>query len=153
MSRTDPLPVVLGRGVAAGLAGTAVMTAFQLLVEMPMTRRKESFAPAELAMRLLPVRPATRRGRRQLNYAAHFALGAGWGVARGALARAGLTGQPAIGATFAAMYPADLATATLLGVYRPRTWTTRDVVVDVVDKLVQAEATGLVYDRLQRRVR
>ena len=151
MPRIDPLPVVLARGVAAGIAGTAVMTAFQLLVEMPLTRRKESFAPAELVMRLLPVRPATRRGRRQLNYLAHFALGAGWGVARGAMGRAGLTGQPAVGATFAAMYPADVATATVLGVYRPRRWTTRDVVIDVVDKLVQAEATGIVYDRLQRR--
>lgn len=82
------LPTTLGRGVVAGLAGTAVMTAFQLLVEMPLTRRKESFAPAELAMTLLGVKPRSRKGRRQLNYATHFALGAGWGLARGALAAA-----------------------------------------------------------------
>lgn len=34
----------MARGVAAGVAGTVVMTAIQLLVEMPITRRAESYA-------------------------------------------------------------------------------------------------------------
>jgi hypothetical protein len=39
---------VLGRGVVAGVAGTVVMTAFQKFVEMPITGREDSYAPAEL---------------------------------------------------------------------------------------------------------
>lgn len=150
----EPAPTVtssLARGAASGLAGTVVMTAFQRFVEMPLTRRDESYAPADLMMRLLPIRPGTKRGRRRLNYAAHFGLGVGWGVARAVVARSGLRGQAAVGATFAAMYPGDVALATALGVYRPRGWSLQDVVVDVVDKLVQAESTGLVYDALERR--
>lgn len=49
------------------------------------------------------------------------------------------------------MYPADLTTATLLGVYKPKTWSRQDVAIDLVDKLVQAEATGVVFDRLDAR--
>jgi len=151
MDDQESLPTTLGRGVAAGLAGTAVMTAFQLLVEMPLTRREASFAPAELAMTLLRVKPRSRKGRRQLNYATHFALGAGWGLTRAAIARTRLRGQTAAAATFGAMYPADLATATLLGVYKPKTWSRQDVAIDVVDKLVQAAATGVAFDRLGAR--
>lgn len=148
MTPTESLPVTLGRGVAAGLLGTAVMTAFQRFVEMPLTRREDSFAPADLAMRVLPIRPSTTRERTRLNYVMHFLLGAGWGAARGGVARAGLRGQPAVGATFAAMYPGDVLTATLLGIYRPREWSVKDTAIDVIDKLVQAEATGVIYDRL-----
>jgi hypothetical protein len=36
METNNALATMVGRGVAAGIAGTAVMTAFQKLVEMPM---------------------------------------------------------------------------------------------------------------------
>ncbi len=38
----------IGRGVVAGVAGTVVMTAFQKFVEMPVTGREDSYAPATL---------------------------------------------------------------------------------------------------------
>ena len=41
-----PARAFLGRGVLAGLAGTVVMTVFQRLVEMPLTSREDSYAPA-----------------------------------------------------------------------------------------------------------
>ena len=48
--------------------------------------------------------------------------------------------------------PADVAVSTALGVYAPTTWTLRDMAVDVVGKYVQAQGTGLVFDRfLDRR--
>jgi len=151
MKPTESLPATLGRGAAAGLLGTGVMTAFQLLVEMPLTKRDESYAPADLVMKMLPVRSGSASARRQLNYVAHFGLGVGWGVARGVAARRGLRGQAAVAGVFAAMYPTDVATATVFGVYRPLEWSAQDWAIDVVDKLVQAEATGLAYDLLARR--
>ncbi len=147
---SEPLPDTLRRSVIAGVGGTAVMTAFQLLVEMPLTKREESFAPAELAEKLLPFDSKKAATSRPLNYVMHFALGAGWGATRGVMARAGLKGPAAIGGTFAAMYPADVMLATALGVYRPREWSVKDTAIDVVDKLVQAAGTGLLYDRLAR---
>jgi len=52
----ERLATTLGRGVASGLAGTVVMTGFQRYVEMPLTKRKESYAPADMVQRLLPIR-------------------------------------------------------------------------------------------------
>ena len=126
------------------------MTAFQRWIEMPLTRREESFAPADLATKLLPLEPKDEDTRRRINLVAHYALGTGWGVARGVAGHAGLTGQAAALAVFAGMYPADVALATALGVYSPREWSALDIAVDVVDKLVQAEATSVAYGLLNR---
>ena len=138
----------LARGVVAGAAGTVVMTAFQRLVEMPVTGRPDSFAPAAFAERVLPVHPRTRAGRSRLNTATHFGVGGLWGAAHGFAARRGLRGQRAVHAVFAVVYTGDVLLNTALGVYRPRTWSRQDLLVDLLDKYVQAQATGAVFDRL-----
>ncbi len=143
------LPTTMGRGAVAGVVGGVVMTAFQLLVEMPLTGRDESYAPAKLVMKLLPVAPKRKRDRRRLNYAAHFGVGVAWGVGHGVLVRrAGLRGQAAVAVAFAAIYGGDVLGNTALGLDKPWQWSRQDLVVDVVDKLVLAETVGLVFDRL-----
>ena len=137
----------LGRGVVAGIAGTVVMTAFQRLVEMPVTRREDSYAPAEFAEKVLPVAPETARGRRRLNETTHLALGTLWGSAYGVAARRGLRGQRAVNVVFAVVYSGDVLLNTALGLYRPQDWSARDWTVDLVDKYVQAQAVGAVFDR------
>ena len=139
---------VLGRGVLAGLAGTVVMTAFQKLVEMPVTQREDSYAPADFAEKVLPVHPTTPAGRRRLNDTTHFALGGMWGTAYGIAAANGLRGQKAVHTVFAAVYTGDVLLNTALGLYRPSTWTAKDWAVDLVDKYVQAQATGAVFDHV-----
>ena len=139
---------MIGRAIVAGVAGTVVMTAFQKLVEMPLTGRSDSYAPADFAERILPVHATTPEGRKRLNYATHFALGAMWGTAYGIAAASGLRGQKAVNAVFAAVYPGDIALNTLLGLYQPTQWSRQDWAVDIIDKYVQAQATGLVFDRL-----
>jgi len=141
----------LAVGAACGVIGTAVMTAFQKLVEMPITGRGDSYAPADFAERILPVQPGSVAGRSALNYVTHFALGTGWGAAYVVASRAGLSGQAAVAATFVGMYTGDVAINTALGLYEPRSWSARDAVIDVVDKLVQAEATGAAYEALRVR--
>ena len=139
---------VLGRGVVAGLAGTVVMTAFQKLVEMPITQREDSYAPANFAEKVLPVHPRTAAGRDRLNIITHFALGAMWGAAYGLAARKGLRGQKAVHSVFAVVYTGDVVLNTALGLYQPSQWSGQDLAIDVVDKYVQAQATGAVFDRL-----
>lgn len=136
----------LGRGVIAGVAGTAVMTAFQKLVEMPVTGRPDSYAPASFAEKVLGLRPSDAAARRRLNNGTHFALGTMWGAAYGVAARAGLRGPRAVAAVFVTVYTGDVLLNTALGLYRPGEWSRQDWVVDVVDKLVQAAATGAVFD-------
>ena len=134
--------------MTAGLAGTGVMTVFQRLVEQPLTRRPDSYAPAEIAEALLPVRPSTAQGRTQLNWVAHFGFGTVWGAAYGLAARGGLQGQRAVHTIFAVLYPVDVLAATALGVYSPRSWSRQDWLVDVVDKYVALQGTSVAYDRL-----
>ncbi len=150
MSEQAAVQGSLGRGVVTGVAGTAVMSAFQKLVEMPITGREESFAPANFAAKILPIEPKNEQERQRLNWVTHFALGAMWGSAFGIAGRAGLHGQKAVAAVFAAVYTGDVLLNTALGLYEPSSWTKRDLVVDVIDKLIQAEATGVIFDRISR---
>ncbi len=135
-----------GRGVLAGLAGTVVMTAFQKLVEMPLTGRDDSYAPADFAERVLPIRAKTKKGRRRLNYATHFALGTMWGSAYGLAAHAGLRGKRGVAVVFGCVYTTDVILNTVLGLYQPSKWTRQDWTIDVAEKLIQAAATGAVFD-------
>lgn len=138
------------RGMAAGVAGTVVMTAFQKFVEMPLTGRGTSYAPADFAERILPIHPTTPQGREQLNWATHFALGTMWGSAYGAAAHAGLRGAKAIAVVFPVVYTGDVLLNTALGLYKPGTWSAEEWTVDLVNKFVQAAATGVIYDHVFR---
>ncbi|MDQ3408021.1 MAG: hypothetical protein M3472_07720 [Chloroflexota bacterium] len=147
MDRQRPsTATVVAKGAIAGLAGTVVMTAFQKLVEMPITKRGDSYAPADFAERVLPVRAARGEDRKRLNYATHFALGPMWGVAYAVAKRLRLSAPLAVAGVFATVYSGDLVLNTALGLYRPWDWSGRDWAIDAVDKLVQAAATGAVYE-------
>ena len=78
----------------------------------------------------------------------HFSLGGMWGTAYGIAANAGLSGQKAVHMVFATVYTGDVILNTVLGLYRPTEWSSEDWIVDLVDKYVQAQATGLIFDRL-----
>ncbi len=124
------------------------MTAFQQLIEMPMTGRGESFAPANFAAKVLPIEPKNDHERRQLNWITHFGLGAMWGTAFGIAGHAGLRGKKAVATVFATVYTGDVLLNTALGLYEPNKGSTQELVIDVVDKLIQAGATGLIFDRI-----
>lgn len=138
----------VGLGVAAGLGGTAVMTVFQKVIEMPISGREDSYAPAIFAEEVLGVHARSRRGRTVLNYAVHFALGTMWGAAYGVTAHLGVRGPRAVATVFGIVYSGDVLLNTALGLYRPLEWSRRDWIIDVTDKLVQAGATGAVFDRV-----
>ncbi len=144
-------PAALVRGVVSGVAGTVVMTAFQKLVEMPLTGREDSFAPARFAEKVFAVRVDSDEARQRLNLGTHLALGTMWGAAYGFATRHGLKGQRAVGVVFLAVYTGDVVLNTALGLYQPWRWSAQDWAVDIVDKLVQAEATGAIFDHVVGR--
>lgn len=93
---------------------------------------------------MLSVHPGSARSRKRLNYATHLALGTLWGAAYGVAAHKGLSGQQAV----AAVYTGDVGLNTAFGLYQPSNWSGRDWAIDIVDKLVQAHATGVIFDHL-----
>jgi hypothetical protein len=147
MTRSS-LQTYVARGVLSGIGGATVMTAFQKLVEMPITGRADSYAPQKFAEKILPIKTTTDAGRKRLNYATHFALGATWGAAYGVAAYKGLRGPRAVLATFATIYTQDNVMVTALGLDKPWTWTGKETAIDVVDKFVNVVGTGLVFDHL-----
>lgn len=138
----------VGLGVAAGVGGTAVMTVFQKVIEMPLTGREDSYAPAIFAEEVLHVHARSQRERTVLNYVVHFALGTMWGAAYGVTAHLGVRGPRAVATVFGVVYSGDVLLNTALGLYRPWEWSRRDWMIDVTDKLVQAGATGAVFERV-----
>lgn len=147
-SRRPSLLSSLTRGALAGVAGAGLLGLFQEKVEMPVTGRGESYAPAHLARAALGLARQHGGDREALNWGSHLALGSQWGIAHALAARRGLHGIPAIGAVFATVYASDLALAAALDVYHPREWTAEDWTVDLLDKLVMATVTGAVYQFL-----
>ncbi len=51
------------------------MTAFQKLIEMPLTAREESYAPANFAQKVLSAEADTHEERERLNWATHLGEG------------------------------------------------------------------------------
>ncbi len=137
----------VGRGALAGVAGSVVMTAWQRLVEMPLSEREDSYGPADLAEKLLPIKITSDAGRKLLNYATHTALGAMWGAAYGVAAHRGLRGARGAATTFGAIYTQDLVMITILGLGKPWTWSRKEWTIDVLDKAVHIAATSAMFDR------
>jgi hypothetical protein len=146
-TKRPSLATNVGRGALAGVAGSVVMTAWQKLVEMPLSEREDSYGPAILAEKLLPVKPSSDAARKRLNYATHTALGAMWGAAYGVAAHLGLRGARGAAATFGAIYTQDLVMITALGLDKPWTWSRKDWTIDVLDKAVVIAATSAIFDR------
>jgi hypothetical protein len=71
-----------------------------------------------------------------------------WGAAYGVAALKGLRGQKAVNTVFGVVYTGDVLLNTALGLYHPTQWSKKDLLIDVVDKYVQAQGTGAVFDRV-----
>ncbi len=135
------------KGVTAGLAGTAVMTAAEKL-EQVVTGRPNSFVPARTLAHLarLSSPDEDRLGR---NWAMHYGTGAAVGVLRAGMARANVRG---FGASWMHTWirlavDQTLENATGVGA-PPNTWPREELVIDVAHKAVYSFATGLVADAL-----
>lgn len=145
---TDGLVKMVGLGMLAGLAGSVVMTAFQKHIEMPISEREDSYQPAKLAQKLLPIDPPKDdKARKRLNYAMHYTLGSMWGAAYGVAAYNGLRGSHAVSRVFPIIYTNDVMVGTALGLGKPWKWSRKELTIDLVDKFVQVAATSFIFDR------
>lgn len=149
MSTSDRLTSALGRGIVAGVAGTAAMTVSST-VEAKVTGRGSSTTPAQAAGIVFGVKPRDTKGEQRFNTIAHWGYGTSWGVFRGLLDVLGLRGVAGTLAHFAAVFGAEQTIMPGLGIGKPTpAYGVQATVTDVLHHSVYAVATGVAYDYLR----
>ncbi|GAB4108998.1 MAG: hypothetical protein OHK0022_61360 [Roseiflexaceae bacterium] len=136
------------RGLVAGVAGVAAMTAGEKLEQL-ITRRPNSYVPAHTLERLLGLPHKPDEERLGLNWAMHWGQGILLGAVRGLMAAQGLRGP--VGSflfmNLRLLNDQTLENATGVGA-PPWTWPVDEQVIDLLHKGVYAFATGAVADLL-----
>lgn len=136
------------RGMLAGVAGVAAMTAGEKLEQM-VTHRPNSFVPAHTLERLLGLPRKRDSERLWLNWSMHWGQGILLGAARAFMAERGVRGP--VGSflfwNLRLLTDQTLENATGAGAL-PWTWPTDEQVIDITHKGVYAFTTGIVVDRL-----
>lgn len=137
----------IGKGMIAGLAGTVAMSISQA-IEMKITNRKPSDAPAKAAERIFDIGPDPGTEDTFSNEV-HYTYGSLWGIARGLLAVCGIRGFIATSAHFSAVWGTALVVETELDLAPPlNEWKNEDFVMSIVHHAVYAVVAGLVYDAI-----
>jgi hypothetical protein len=146
----DSLGNAIGKGLLAGLAGTAAITLSQM-IEMKITKRKASEAPVKVAEQVTDLKPVTEESKEKVSQRIHWAYGTSWGIMRGLIALTGLKGLPAMTAHFAAIWGTAIF---MLPAYNagPKITEedTKTIAIDAMHHAVYAVAAGLTFDSLDR---
>ncbi len=141
----------IGKGVVAGLAGTAAMTVSST-VEAKLRHRPFSTAPADAAQKVLGIgsfRDDAAKGR--FSNLVHWGYGTGWGVTRALLRTAGLSPASATATHLAAVWGSEQVMLPALHVAPPITmWGRDEAAIDGFHHAVYAIGTGVAYELLDR---
>lgn len=144
----------VGKGLFAGVAGTAAITASQMVVMKLQDESGSSDAPVQAAEKVLGVKPADEDQEEKVNNLLHWAYGTAWGAARGLLSAAGLGPAVATGAHFGLVWGSAAAMLPALRIAPPPTeWSLEEIVTDAWHHLVYALAAGAAYEALDRSSR
>jgi hypothetical protein len=138
-----------GKGLAAGVAGTAAMTLSSTL-EAKLRGRPFSTAPAQAATKALGIETFDDGAAyARFSNLVHWAYGTGWGIARGMMRTVGLPARLATPAHFAALWGSALYTLPKYEVAPPVTeWAADDIAIDVFHHLVYVTAVAAAYELL-----
>lgn len=143
----DAVAVALGRGIVAGVAATAAIT-ITSTAEMKLRGRKPSTAPADVAGRLLGVKPRKRSGDRFATVA-HLVTGISLGTTRGLLDLAGVRGRAAPAAFFAIGWLPELVVVPAAGAAPPPwRWGTKEIAISAAHHAAYAAAGDATYRAL-----
>ena len=139
----------IGKGLAAGLVGTAAMTVSST-VEAKLRGREFSDAPAKAAEKALGIEKfESPRAESRFSNLVHWGYGTGWGAVRGLLGTTGLSPKAATAAHGAAVWGQAVVMLPTLDVAPPITlWGKEEIAIDVFHHAVYATATGLAYELL-----
>ena len=150
-SKTSPvekLGTAIGVGLIAGLAGTAAITVSQM-IEMKLTKRPPSSAPAEAVSKVLDVEPTEEEKKEKVSQGVHWTYGTTWGIARGLISLTGLRGIPASFIHFTAIWGAALVMLPSLKLAPPiQEEDAQSIAIDILHHAVYAATAGIVYDAI-----
>jgi hypothetical protein len=146
MTRVDNLATAIGRGLVAGVAGTAAMTISSTL-EARLRGRAPSSAPARATAKVLGIREFdSPLAEARWNDLSHWGYGTGWGVLRGLLGATTMSPRQATLAHGAAIYGAAQVTLPALDVAPPSIfWGAKEIAIDAFHHAVYAAAAGAAY--------
>ena len=146
-SKIGTLADAVGKGLVAGLAGTAAMTVSST-IEAKLRGREPSSAPARATAKVLGIKEFDDSvAAARFNDLSHWGYGTSWGILRGLLGATGLSGPAATAAHGAAIYGAAQVTLPALEVASPAIfWGAEEVAIDAFHHAVYATATGLAYE-------
>ncbi|ARS35565.1 hypothetical protein [Pontibacter actiniarum] len=140
----------IGKGLVAGLIGTAAMTIAQM-VEMQLTGRGASNTPYKAAKKVFGVKAKDKESKKTISNLMHVAYGATWGVPRALMAEFGVDGASGTMAHFGAVWGTELTVMPSLHVMKPVTeWKPKAISEDMLFHSIYAVATGLAADALVR---
>ena len=142
----------VGRGVAAGVVGTAAMTVSST-IEQKLRKRPASTAPADAAAKVLHIHEfPSEEAKNAFSNAVHWGYGTAWGVNRALISRTGLSPAAAAGAHLGAVWMSEQVMLPALEVAPPVTmWGGKEIAIDAWHHLVYATATSAAYQALARR--
>jgi hypothetical protein len=144
------LAAAVGKGLAAGLLGTAVMTAGQM-VEMKLEDREPSSMPADAVKKVFGLETRSEADEQRLAQLVHWGYGTAWGGVRGLLGGLGLGCGAATLVHLAAVWGAALVMLPALDLTEPATeWPPKQLGVDLLHHAVYAGAVGAAYAWLDR---
>jgi hypothetical protein len=137
----------IGKGLLAGLIGTAAMTVSST-AEARLRKRQPSSAPARATAKVLGIKQfESDIAQARFSDLSHWGYGTSWGMLRGLL---GATGMPARTATAlhgAAIYGSAQVTLPALEIAPPVVfWAKEEIAIDAFHHLVYATATGIAYE-------
>lgn len=138
----------VGKGLFAGVAGTAAMTVSSTL-EMKIRDRQASSAPAQAASKVLGVEPMGEAEEARFSNVVHWGYGTSWGAVRGLIDTIGIEGPSAMAAHFLTVWSTEQIMLPALRVAPPFwRWGAKEVAIDALHHLVYAGATSVAYAAL-----
>lgn len=143
----------IGRGLVAGVIGTAAMTVSST-IEAKLRNRGSSSAPTDAAVKVLGIEKFSSDAQeQQFGQLVHWGYGTGWGVARGVLRTLGLSRSAATVGHLAAVWGSEQVMLPALDVTPPATqWGAKEVAIDLWHHVVYVLAVAAAYERLTSRV-
>lgn len=140
----------VGRGLFAGVVGTAAMTVSSTL-EMKLRGREASSAPANAAAKVLGIESQGEAAKARFSNLVHWVYGTGWGAVRGLLGIRGLGGPVAAVAHFGLIWGSELVMLPKLEVAPPvKEWGAKELAIDAWHHSVYVSATSLAFTFLSR---
>lgn len=143
----------IGVGIVAGMVGTAVMTAAQL-IEMQITGRKSSDTPYKAVKKTFGIEAQTEEDKELITNATHIAYGTTWGVPRGIMAVLGVRGAAGTTAHLGAVWGTEISLLPAMNVIEPvTTWKPKAIATDVMFHAIYVLVAGVTADVLAKRLK